>query len=239
MLNNITIGQYYPENSVIHKLDPRFKILGTFIYIASVFLAKDFISYGICFAFFLSIIFISKIPLLHVIKGLKFIFILLLITFIINLFSYNGDPLWKFYFLTITKQGLIRAIYMLFRVCFLIIGASILSFTTTPIKLTDGFESLMCPLKKIKVPAHEIAMMMSIAIRYIPVLATELDKIMKAEGARGIDFNEGNIIKKFKNLIPIFVPLLIRAFSMAEILALAMESRCYNGGENRTKYHPL
>lgn len=239
MIRDITLGQYYPENSIIHKLDPRTKLVGTLVFIISLFLFNNFGGYIAATVFLAVIIKLSKVPLKFIVKGLKSIIILLMITVIFNMFLTQGEPLISFWILTITKEGLRIAVFMAIRLIYLIIGSSVMTLTTTPNNLTDGLESLLGPLKRIKVPVHEIAMMMSIALRFIPILLEETDKIMKAQIARGADFESGNIIKKAKSLIPLLVPLFISAFRRANDLAMAMEARCYRGGEGRTKMKPL
>lgn len=239
MIRDITIGQYYPAESVIHRLDPRVKLIGTFAYIISLFSIKSFSGYVVAAFFLGSVILASKVPLGFILKGLKAVFMLLLLTVIINLFLTRGEPIFEFWIFTITKEGLRTAIFMAVRLIFLIIGSSLMTFTTTPNHLTDGLETIMNPLKKIHVPVHEIAMMMSIALRFIPILLEETDKIMKAQTARGANFETGNLISRGKNLIPLLVPLFISAFRRANDLAMAMEARCYNGGEGRTKMKPL
>lgn len=239
MIRDITIGQYYPKDSVIHKLDPRTKLVGTLAYIISLFLFNNFLGYIVVTIFLFGVIKASKVPFRFIIKGLKAIIMLLMITVLFNLFLTQGTPLVEFWIFTITKEGLRISAFMAIRLIYLIIGSSMMTLTTTPNQLTDGLESLMGPLKKIKVPVHEIAMMMSIALRFIPILLEETDKIMKAQIARGADFESGNLIKKAKSLVPLLVPLFISAFRRANDLAMAMEARCYSGGEGRTKMKPL
>lgn len=239
MIRDITIGQYYPTKSVIHSLDPRTKIIGTLLFIISLFMFDSFIGYGIVTVFLAACIIMSKVPFSYMIKGLKAIVMLLLLTVVINMFLTPGEPLVKVIGLTITKEGLRTAVFMGIRLMYLIIGSSVMTLTTTPNNLTDALERLLNPLKKIKVPVHEIAMMMSIALSFIPILIEETDKIMKAQMARGADFENKNIIKRVKSYIPILVPLFISAFRRAGDLAMAMEARCYHGGEGRTKMKPL
>ncbi|MCR4779362.1 MAG: energy-coupling factor transporter transmembrane protein EcfT [Lachnospiraceae bacterium] len=239
MIRDITIGQYYPADSVIHKLDPRVKLLATLVFIVSLFITTNYIAYVIAAVFLVTMVKLSKVPLKFILKGLKAIFMILALTVIFNLFLTQGEPLVSFWKITITKEGLRTAILMAVRLVFLIIGSSLMTLTTTPNQLTDGMEKGLSPLKKIKVPVHEIAMMMSIALRFIPILLEETDKIMKAQAARGADFDEGGIIKKAKSLIPILVPLFVSAFRRANDLAMAMEARCYYGGDGRTKMKPL
>ena len=240
MIKDITIGQYYPAKSSIHELDPRVKILGTFIYILSLFLVPDFRGYGIVILFLWAIIHTSKVPFTFIIRGLKAIFMILLFTVGLNIFLTPGENiLYQWGVLKITQEGLYTAIFMGTRLILLIMGSSLLTLTTSPIQLTDGIESLLNPFKKIGLPAHEIAMMMTIALRFIPILLEETDKIMKAQMARGADFESGGLIKRAKSLIPILIPLFISAFRRADDLALAMEARCYRGGESRTKMKEL
>ncbi len=239
MIRDITLGQYYQADSVLHKMDPRVKLIATFVYIISLFVVDNLIGYAICFAFLAMAIVLSKVPVKFMVRGMKAILFLLIITVIFNLFLTPGDELISFWKLTITKQGVKQAFTMAVRLSMLIIGSSVMTLTTTPNNLTDGLESVMKPLKKIKVPVHEIAMMMSIALRFIPILLEETDKIMKAQIARGADFESGNLLKKAKSMVPLLVPLFISAFRRANDLAMAMEARCYQGGEGRTKMKPL
>lgn len=239
MIRDITIGQYYPIDSILHRLDPRVKLLGTFLYIICLFIVNHYTAYIIVTLFLFSIITLSKVPLNYIIKGLRPILILLVFTVGFNLFLTAGTPVVEIGFLTITEEGIAIALKMGFRLVFLIIGSSIMTYTTTPNQLTDGLESLLGPLNKVKVPVHEISMMMSIALRFIPILVEETDKIMKAQMARGADFESGNIIQRVKSLIPILVPLFVSAFRRANDLAMAMEARCYRGGKDRSKMKPL
>lgn len=240
MIRDITIGQYYPSNSKIHQLDPRVKIVCTLLYLVSLFTFRSILGYLLATLFLAVIIKISKVPFQFIVKGLKPILVLLMITVLFNLFlTPGGDVLLKAGFLKVTEKGLTSAVYMALRLIYLIMGSSLMTLTTTPNSLTDGMESLMRPLNKINVPVHEIAMMMSIALRFIPILLEETDKIMKAQIARGADLESGNLIQKAKALIPILVPLFVSAFRRANDLAMAMEARCYRGGEGRTKMKPL
>lgn len=239
MIRDITLGQYYQADSVIHKLDPRVKLIATFVFIISLFVVDNFIGYGICFLFLVIAIALSKVPVKFMLRGMKAIFFLLIITVIFNLFLTPGETLISFWVFKITKEGVKMAFTMAVRLSMLIVGSSVMTLTTTPNNLTDGLESVMNPLKKIKVPVHEIAMMMSIALRFIPILLEETDKIMKAQIARGADFESGNLFKKAKSMVPLLVPLFISAFRRANDLAMAMEARCYQGGEGRTKMKPL
>lgn len=240
MIKDITIGQYIPGDSFIHKLDPRVKIIISLIYIINLFIVNNFKGYIFIIIFTILSIVISKVPISFIYKGLKPIFILLLITALLNIFMTGGTTLvWSYGVFKIYKEGLILAAFMMVRLIFLITGTTLLTLTTSPIELTDGIEKLMDPLKKIGVPAHELAMMMTIALRFIPTLMDETDKIMKAQMARGADFESGNLFSRAKNLIPLLVPLFISSFRRADELAMAMESRCYRGGEGRTRMKQL
>ena len=236
MLKDITLGQYFPGTSVIHRLDPRTKLLGVILYIVALFLAKSWISYGVVLAFLILAVSVSKIPPKSIVSGMKPLVVILIFTGVLNLFySDGGVVLVKIWKLTITSEGLTRAIFMTSRILMLISGTFLLTYTTSPIALTDGLESLLGPLKKLHVPVHELSMMMCIALRFIPTLIEETDKIMNAQKARGADFENGSIIDRAKALIPVLVPLFISAFRRADELATAMECRCYQGGEGRTK----
>ena len=237
MINDITIGQYIPGDSFVHKLDARVKILLSILFIVDLFLINDFTGYIVIFAFVFLAIKISKIKFKYIYKGLKPIFILMLITALFNLFLTRGtgEPLFQWWIIKIYAEGIRTAVFMVLRLIFLIIGTSLLTLTTSPIELTDGIEKLLGPFKKIGVPAHELAMMMTIALRFIPTLMDETDKIMKAQKARGADFETGSIIKRAKSLIPLLVPLFISSFRRADELAMAMEARCYRGGTGRTR----
>ena len=240
MIRYITIGQYYPAKSILHRLDPRVKLVSTLLYLISLFLFRSISGYLVATLFLVCIIRMSKVPLSYIVKGLKPIIMLLLITVLFNLFlTRDGDVLAHFWIFTITEGGLVTAVFMAVRLIYLIIGSSLMTFTTTPGELTDGLEDLLKPLNRIKVPVHEVAMMMSIALRFIPILLEETDKIMKAQIARGADFESGNLIQKAKNMIPLLVPLFISAFRRADDLAMAMEARCYHGGDQRTQMKPL
>lgn len=240
MIRDITIGQYYPVSSAVHKLDPRTKIIVTFIYIISLFFINYLVGYVFVAAALYGAIKISKVPLSFMLKGLKGIMFILLFTVVLNVFfTQGGNVIFSFGFLTITQQGILTAVMMGARLILLIVGSSLLTLTTSPIELTDGIEALLNPFRRIGVPAHEIAMMMSISLRFIPILLEETDKIMKAQMARGADFETGNIVKRAKAMIPIMVPLFISAFRRAEELAMAMEARCYRGGVGRTRMNSL
>ena len=236
MLKDITLGQYFPGNSVIHRLDPRTKLIVLVVYIVTLFLAVNWVSYALMAAFLLVCIKISTIPAKSFIRGMKPLIMILVFTGVLNLFfTTEGTVLVDFWIITITTAGVQRAVFMVVRILLLICGTFLLTYTTSPISLTDGLESLMNPLKKIKVPVHELSMMMCIALRFIPTLIEETDKIMSAQKARGADFESGTLMEKAKALIPILVPLFISAFRRADELATAMECRCYQGGEGRTK----
>ncbi len=236
MIRDITIGQYYPAESEIHKMDPRTKLAATAVYIISLFAFKSVVGYLIAGAFLALVIKFSKVPFSYIVKGLKPIVFLLLFTAGFNLFLTPGqNVLFQAGFLKVTMEGVETAVFMAVRLILLIIGSSLMTFTTTPNRLTDGLEHVMSPLKKFGMPVHEISMMMSIALRFIPILLEETDKIMKAQTARGADFESGGLIQKAKSLIPLLVPLFISAFRRANDLAMAMEARCYHGGEGRTK----
>jgi len=239
MLRDITLGQYYQTDSVIHRLDPRVKLTATICYIISLFIVDNVTGYIIAGLFLAMVIRISKVPVKFMVRGMKAILFLLIIAVVFNLFLTPGEAVVSFWKLQITKEGIRLAGFMAVRLVFLIMGSSVMTLTTTPNNLTDGMEKLLGPLKHLKVPVHEISMMMSIALRFIPILLEETDKIMKAQIARGADFESGNLVKKAKSLVPLLVPLFISAFRRANDLAMAMEARCYRGGEHRTKMKPL
>ena len=236
MLKDITLGQFFPGNSIIHRLDPRTKLIMLVVYIVALFVASSWISYGLMFVFLAVVVSLSKIPLKNFVRGLKPLVIILVLTAVLNLFMTDGNTvLVSFWIITITLEGVVRAFFMLTRILMLVICTFLLTYTTSPISLTDGLESLLGPLKKIKVPVHELSMMMCIALRFIPTLIEETDKIMSAQKARGADFETGKLMERVKALIPILVPLFISAFRRADELATAMECRCYHGGDGRTK----
>ena len=240
MIRDITIGQYYPADSPLHKVDARVKIIITLLYIVSLFIIKSFVGYAIVIASLAIVIKMSKVPFKFMVKGLKALVFIIVFTAVINLLTTKGDtPLFSVWRFTVTLEGVYFAIKMCLRIMLLIIGSSLLTLTTTPIKLTDGIESLLKPFAKIGVPAHDIAMMMTIALRFIPTLLDETDKIIKAQQARGADFDTGNLASKAKALVPILVPLFISAFRRADELAMAMEARCYNGGNKRTRMNVM
>lgn len=239
MIREMTLGQYYKADSILHKLDPRVKLLGTLLFVITLFFPKSLLSLGIATAFLILIVKLSKVPVSMMIRGVKPLFIIICFSAIINMISVSGDMLVKIGPITIAKQGLWMAFYLVVRLVYLVIGSSVMTFTTTPNQLTDGLEKVFHFLKKVHVPVHEIAMMMSIALRFIPILTEELDKIMKAQMSRGVDFESGNILERGKKLIPVLVPLFIAAIRRASDLAMAMDARCYNGGEGKTRLHPL
>ena len=239
MFKDITLGQYYPGESVIHRLDPRTKFLGTLAFLISVFVFNSFLGYGVATVFLFSIVALSTVPVRFLIKGLKAILMLLLITCLFNVFLTPGEVVFKFWILKATKEGIVLAAKMGIRLVYLVTGSTIMTLTTTPNQLTNAMEDLMAPLQALKVPVHEIAMMMSIALRFIPILMEETDKIRSAQIARGADFESGGVFRKVKSMIPLLVPLFISAFRRANDLAMAMEARCYHGGEERTRMKPL
>lgn len=239
MLKDITIGQYYRAESLIHCLDPRVKLFATLIYVITLFMHKSPATYVMSLGFLIIMIGLSKVPLKFIVRGLKPIAFILLFSVGINMLFVSGEPWITFGPVSISKNGIKMAIYLSSRLIMLVLGTSLLTFTTTPNELTDGLDKSLGFLNKIKIPVHEIAMMMSIALRFIPILTEELEKIMKAQTARGIDFESGGLLKRMKSMVPIIVPLFIAAVRRATDLALAMESRCYHGGEGRTKMKPL
>ena len=236
MLKDITLGQYFPGNSPVHRLDPRTKLVLLIAYIVALFTANTWATYLLMFVFLAVTIIISRIPLKAIAKGMKPLVFVLVFTGILNVFFTTGDNLLaEIWIISIYWEGIIRAVYMVLRILMLITGTFLLTYTTSPIALTDGLESLLGPLKKVKVPVHELAMMMCIALRFIPTLIEETDKIMSAQKARGADFESGNLIQRVKALVPILVPLFISAFRRADELATAMECRCYQGDDGRSK----
>ena len=239
MIRDITLGQYYASDSPIHRLDPRVKIIATLLFIIELFIVDNFIGFAICAAVLAIVIAVSKVPLSFIMRGLKPVLFILFFTFALNIFMVKGEVIWSWKFLHITREGIQIAVFMAIRLVLLIIGSSMLTLATKPLSLTDGIERLLSPLAKFKFPSHEIAMMMTIALRFIPTLLEETDKIMKAQQARGADFESGNIIRRAKALIPVLVPLFVSAFRIAQDLAMAMEARCYRGGENRTRMHEM
>lgn len=239
MIREITLGQYYKGNSVLHRLDPRTKVAGTVLYIISLFIGKSIAAYLLAGVFLAVMVKISTVPFSYMVRGLKAVFMILIFSVVLNMFFIPGEVIVDFGFCDISREGLQTAVFMAIRLVFLILGSSLMTLTTTPNQLTDGMEKLLKPLKELKIPVHEISMMMAIALRFIPILTEELDKIMKAQMARGAEFDQGNLIQKVKSVVPILVPLFVSAVRRANDLAMAMESRCYHGGEGRTKMKPL
>ena len=240
VLKDITLGQYFPGNTLVHRLDPRTKLMCVALYIVALFCAKSYVGYGVVALALAVSIYVSGVKLKALTKGLKPVYIIVVFTALMNLFFNEGTPIADVWLLrSITWEGLERAFFMVLRIVMLIMGTFLVTYTTSPISLTDGLESLLAPLKKLRLPVHELAMMMSIALRFIPTLIEETDKIMSAQKARGADFESGNLLQRAKALVPILVPLFISAFRRADELATAMECRCYNGGEGRSKLHVL
>ena len=239
MIREITLGQYYSADSVIHRLDPRVKLAYTLIYIISLYVGKSFVAFAVAAAFLACVIALSKVPVRFMFRGLRSILFLLILSAVFNLFLVQGTVVFRIWKLQITKEGIETAILMVIRLILLVSGTSVMTLTTTPNDLTDGLEKGLGFLKAIKVPVHEIGMMMSIALRFIPILIEEVNKIMKAQEARGADFESGGLIQKAKAMIPLLIPLFVSAVRRANDLAQAMEARCYHGGDGRTKLHPL
>ncbi len=239
VLKNISIGRYYAVDSPVHSLDPRLKIITTFVYLIILFVIDSVFSLALCAGLLFVAIYIAKVPFKFVLKGVRPILFIVILTALLNLLMTEGNIIFQFYFIKISHEGILRSIFMASRLVFLIMASSLMTYTTTELSLTDGIESLLTPFKVIKVPAHEIAMMMSIALRFIPTLIDETDKIMKAQMARGASFDSKNIVQKAKSFLPLLIPIFISAFKRAEDLALAMEARCYRGGEGRTRLNSL
>ena len=239
MIRDITLGQYYPAVSPIHRLDARTKIIATLLYIIELFIVNNFYGFIIAAAALAVIIAVSRVPVKFIFRGLSAVFLIIAFTFVLNVFMVDGRVLWQWKFLHITYEGLSRAFFMAVRLVLLIIGTSMMTLTTKPVELTDGLEKLLKPFSKIGFPSHEVALMMTIALRFIPTLMEETDKIIKAQQARGADFESGNIIQRAKSLIPILIPLFVSSFRIAQELALAMEARCYHGGDGRTRMNEI
>lgn len=239
MLRDITLGQYYPGKSWVHRLDPRIKIIATLLFIIELFIVDNFIGFVIAGGVLAVVIAVSKVPVGYIMRGLKPIILILVFTFALNMFMVDGTILWQWKFLKITEEGLRLAVFMAIRLILLLMGSSLLTLCTRPLALTDGIERLLSPFSRIGLPAHDIAMMMTIALRFIPTLLEEADKIIKAQQARGADFESGNLMHRVKSLIPVLVPLFVSALRIAMDLAMAMEARCYRGGENRTRMHEM
>lgn len=240
MLKNITLGQYFPGDTIVHRLDPRIKILVALLFLVAVFVVRTMWGFLALAALFILIIALAKIGPVTILRSIRPLLFIIIFTFVLNILFYSGQTIyWQWGFLTISKEGIEKAVFIAIRLVLLIVATSLLTLTTSPMQLTDGMESLLKPLKKIKFPVHEMAMMMSIAMRFIPTLVEETDRIMKAQTARGAEFDSGNLLKKAKNMIPLLVPLFVGAFKRADELALAMESRCYHGDEGRTRMKVL
>lgn len=240
MLKNITLGQYFPGDTVVHRLDPRIKILVALLFLVAVFVVRTMWGFFALAVLFILIIALAKIGPVTILRSIRPLLFIIIFTFVLNILFYSGQTIyWQWGFLTISKEGIEKAVFIAIRLVLLIVATSLLTLTTSPMQLTDGMESLLSPLKKIKFPVHEMAMMMSIAMRFIPTLVEETDRIMKAQTARGAEFDSGNLLKKAKNMIPLLVPLFVGAFKRADELALAMESRCYHGDEGRTRMKVL
>ena len=239
MIRDITLGQYYQTDSVVHRLDPRVKLIATLLFICSLFVVNQAAGYVVAVVFLALAIRLSHVPFRFMVRGMRAILFLLVLTFGFNLFLTPGEAVFQVWKLTVTREGITMAVKMAVRLSLLIIGSSVMTLTTTPNNLTDGLERLLKPLQKLRVPVHEIAMMMSIALRFIPILLEETDKIMKAQTAIGASFDEGNLLQRAKSMVPLLVPLFISAFRRANDLAMAMEARCYRGGDGRTKMKPL
>lgn len=239
MLKDITLGQYFPGTSFLHQLDPRCKIIATLIVIVAIFLAESLPAYGLITVFILLCFFISHLPLKLILKSLKPLWVIIILTMGIHVFTTSGTVIWQWGILHITWEGIRQGALMTARLIYLIVFSSLLMYTTSPIVLTDGIEHLLNPFRRVGVPAHELAMMMTIALRFIPTLLEETDRIMKAQTARGANFTSGSIMQRGRNMIPLLVPLFVSAFRRADDLATAMEARCYRGGEGRTRMHEL
>ena len=239
MLKDITLGQYFPGSTLAHRLDPRTKLMMVLIYIVALFCAKSFLSYGILALFLFVSVRISKVGFRALIRGMKPLVVILIFTAVLNMFYTPGHALASFWIFTLTAEGILAAVFMVLRIALLIMGTFLMTYTTSPIALTDAIENLLGPLKRVRFPVHELAMLMSIALRFIPTLIEETDKIISAQRARGADFETGNLLRRAKALVPILVPLFLSAIRRADELATAMECRCYHGGEGRTKLHVL
>lgn len=239
MLKDITLGQFFPGNSPIHRLDPRAKLVAVIAYIVALFTSQGFLTYGICFVALAIVVKVSTVRLKALVKGMKPVVFILVFTAVVNIFYATGTPIFSIGFLTVTYEGLLRAFFMVIRILMMISCTFLLTYTTSPLALTDGLESLLGPLKKLHVPVHELAMIMSIALRFIPTLIEETDKIMSAQRARGADFETGSLVQRAKALVPLLVPLFISALRRADELATAMECRCYHGGDGRTRMNEL
>ena len=239
MLRDITLGQYFPGDSIVHRLDARCKLIAVVIYIAALFTAQSYVGYALMFAVTGGMIALSHIPLKSIVRGLRPVLVIIIFTAVLNMFFTPGKVIFQVWKISFTQEGVVRAVFMVLRISLLIAGTFLLTYTTPPIALTDGMEHLFSPLKKLHVPVHELAMMMSMALRFIPTLIEETDKIMSAQRARGADFETGSLLQRARALLPLLVPLFVSAFRRADELAVAMESRCYHGGEGRTRMKQL
>ena len=239
MLSDITIGQYFPGSSILHRLDPRTKVVLLFFYLVLIFVCRSAISYAILSALTFALMVLSKVPLRMMLRSLKPLWWIILFTFVIHVFSTPGEELAKVWIFSVTWEGIVQGFYVSLRLVLLILLSSLLTFTTNPLKLTDAMEALLAPFKRIGVPAHELAMMMTIALRFVPTLIQETDRIMKAQQSRGANFTDGSIAKRLRAFVPVLVPLFLSAFRRADDLAMAMEARCYRGGEGRTQMKAL
>ena len=240
MLNDVTFGQYYPVKSFVHKADPRIKLLALIAYIVALFLAKNFYGLALCFTVLVATVIASRVPLGSVLRSVKAVVVLLVFTAVLNLFFHGGEHLLAhWWIIKIYREGIIFTVFFVLRLFFLVMGSALLTLTTTPVELTDGIENLLTPLKWVRFPVHELALIMSIALRFIPTLIDETNRIISAQKARGADFESGNVFKRIKAVVPILIPLLISAFRRAEELGDAMDARCYSGSKNRTKYKKL
>lgn len=239
MIRDITLGQFFPGESLVHRLDARTKILLTLFYMAALFTAKTAAGLVVCALFILGVSALARIPLRMLFSGLKPLLLIILLTGVINVFYIPGDVVAHFWIFNITRQGIATAVFMSVRIVFLVLGASMLTYTTSPIMLTDGLDVMLSPLERIRLPVHELSMMLTIALRFIPTLTEETDKIMQAQKARGADFESGGLLKRVRALLPILIPLFVSAFRRADELALAMDCRCYRGGKGRTRLHVL
>lgn len=239
MLSDITIGQYFPGSSILHRLDPRTKVVLLFFYLVLIFVCRSAISYAILSALTFALMVLSKVPLRMMLRSLKPLWWIILFTFVIHVFSTPGEELAKVWIFSVTWEGIVQGFYVSLRLVLLILLSSLLTFTTSPLKLTDAMEALLAPFKRIGVPAHELAMMMTIALRFVPTLIQETDRIMKAQQSRGANFTDGSIAKRLRAFVPVLVPLFLSAFRRADDLAMAMEARCYRGGEGRTQMKAL
>lgn len=239
MLRDLTIGQFYPVDSKIARLDPRVKMFAVIVYLVSLFIFDNFFGYAAATVYLFTVIYLSKVPLGYILRGIKPILFLLIFAAVYNLFATDGDIIFEWRFIRISWQGISVSIFVVMRFIYLIVGASMLTYTTTPTKMTDGIETALSPLEYLKIPVHDFAMMMSLALRFIPILVEESNRIINAQNSRCADFENRNLLKKIRALVSLLVPLLVSSMRKASDLSLAMEARCYHGGKNRTKMKPL